>query len=166
MRRDLQGKYPQGDTATGHTLLAVSGVSLGNRSLYSGRTRGAGGRHSPASTRAITCQLAYQHAKPTCGWLTSFDTSRCTRGPARAWPDSHGGSADSQLTQYRGEDVACAVRKGAVLSDLQRIQLYDRVGLVEAVPLAAQERLRDLAREACLHVCNTSHFLHTPVSRQ
>jgi hypothetical protein len=74
------GSKPQGDRATGRTLLAVSGVSPGKRPLYSGRTRGAGGRHSPALTRATMYELAYQRAKPTCGWLTSSDTSRCTRG--------------------------------------------------------------------------------------
>jgi len=62
-------------------------------------------------------------------------------------------------TQDGGEDVAGAVGKGAVLRDLERVELYDGVGLVEALPLAAQERLRHLPRKGCLHVRHARHLL-------
>lgn len=62
-------------------------------------------------------------------------------------------------TKDGGEDVAGAVSERAVLCNLERIELDDRIGLVEAVALAAQERLRHLPREARLHIRHAGHLL-------
>jgi hypothetical protein len=76
----------QGSRAPGHTLLPVSGVSLGKRSLYSGRTRGAGGRHSPAGTSEPCVPHGHNVSVPapvcsygrSCGWMLSFAGSRAS----------------------------------------------------------------------------------------